>query len=63
MVDRMVPATDDEDRLLVASKIGLQDTLPVPCESFRQWVIEDNFASGRPSWEKVGVQLVDDVEP
>ncbi|XNM69703.1 hypothetical protein ACLK1Y_24310 [Escherichia coli] len=30
----------------------------IACEPFRQWVIEDNFVTGRPEWEKVGAQLV-----
>jgi fructuronate reductase/mannitol 2-dehydrogenase len=33
------------------------------CESFRQWVIEDRFPKGRPAWEVVGAQFVDDVAP
>jgi len=30
-------------------------------ESFIQWVIEDNFANGRPAFERVGVEMVTDV--
>ena len=33
------------------------------CEPFTQWVLEDDFADGRPPLEDAGVQLVDDVEP
>ena len=33
------------------------------CETFTQWVIEDRFVAGRPEWEKVGAQFVDDVAP
>jgi mannitol 2-dehydrogenase len=33
------------------------------CESFKQWVLEDNFPAGRPALEKVGVQFVTDVAP
>ncbi len=32
-------------------------------EPFKQWVVEDNFAAGRPAWSKVGAQLVADVAP
>jgi D-arabinitol 4-dehydrogenase len=32
-------------------------------ESFIQWVIEDRFASGRPAWDRVGVELVRSVAP
>src|SRR5690606_17536196 len=30
---------------------------------FSQWVIEDNFAAGRPDLQSVGAQIVSDVEP
>jgi len=33
----------------------------VVAEPFTQWVIEDRFSDGRPAWEQVGVQLVDEV--
>jgi mannitol 2-dehydrogenase len=35
----------------------------VLCEPFTQWVLEDDFADGRPPLEAVGVQIVPDVEP
>jgi mannitol 2-dehydrogenase len=31
------------------------------CEPFRQWVLEDAFAAGRPAWEEVGVLFTDRV--
>jgi mannitol 2-dehydrogenase len=63
MVDRITPVTTDEDRALVASLFGIEDRWPVVCEPFLQWVLEDDFNSGRPPYDRVGVQLVDDVEP
>ena len=34
----------------------------VICESYKSWVIEDSFVDGvRPSWEKVGVIITDNV--
>jgi fructuronate reductase len=63
MVDRIVPSTTDADRDAAAAALGLSDEAPVPCEPFRQWVIEDRFPAGRPAWEHVGAQLVDDVMP
>jgi len=63
MVDRIAPATTDSEREAAAKALGVVDAWPVPCEAFRQWVIEDNFAMGRPAWEKVGAMLVDDVIP
>ena len=63
MVDRITPRTGDDDRAQVAALTGLADAWPVTCEPFRQWVVEDRFPSGRPAWETVGVELVDDVRP
>ena len=61
MVDRIVPATTDRERRLVEDHFGIIDELPVVCEPFRQWVVEDDFPSGRPHLEKVGVEFVTDV--
>src|SRR5690606_30523152 len=63
MVDRIVPATTDEDRVRVSASLGLEDAWPVVTEPFRQWVIEDDFPLGRPDWEKFGVTMVADVTP
>ena len=63
MVDRITPATSDRERTLLANSFGIEDNWPVFCERFRQWVLEDNFPSGRPALEKVGVQFVPDVAP
>jgi fructuronate reductase len=62
-VDRIVPSTTDADRAEVAGLIGAEDAWPIMTEPFTQWVIEDHFPSGRPAFEKVGAQLVKDVEP
>ncbi|WP_410574285.1 mannitol dehydrogenase family protein [Amycolatopsis sp. cmx-4-61] len=63
MVDRITPVTTDDDRAEVARGHGIEDRWPVVCEPFAQWVLEDSFTCGRPAWEEVGVQLVQDVEP
>ena len=63
MVDRITPATSDRERAMLAADFGIEDNWPVFCESFKQWVLEDNFPSGRPALEKVGVQFVADVSP
>jgi len=63
MVDRITPVTTDEDRAAVAERFGVQDAWPVVCEPFVQWVLEDRFGAGRPPYERVGVQVVDDVHP
>ncbi|MEU7854223.1 mannitol dehydrogenase family protein [Nonomuraea sp. NPDC049141] len=63
MVDRITPATTDEDREAVARRFGVRDEWPVVCEPFTQWVLEEHFPGGRPPFEEVGVQVVADVEP
>lgn len=63
MVDRITPATTEEDRMATTKKLGIVDSWPVVCEPFFQWVLEDKFVAGRPPFEDAGVQLVKDVEP
>lgn len=63
MVDGITPVTLDSDREQVATRFGIDDGWPVVCEPYRQWVLQDNFPTGRPAWERVGAQLADDVEP
>lgn len=63
MVDCITPATSDFERNLVETKYAIKDNWPVTCEPFRQWVLEDQFPAGRPAFEKVGAQFVDDVIP
>jgi fructuronate reductase len=63
MVDRIVPATAADDAKIVKEISGLEDEWPIMTEPFTQWVIEDEFPAGRPPFEQVGPQLVEDVEP
>jgi mannitol 2-dehydrogenase len=63
MVDRITPVTTDDDRHWVQEHFGIDDAWPVLCEDFVQWVLEDDFPLGRPSYEHAGVQLVADVRP
>lgn len=63
MVDRIVPATTDEDRARIAASLGMEDRWPVMTEPFLQWVIEDRFALGRPDLAAAGVTMVGDVTP
>jgi fructuronate reductase len=63
MVDRIVPATSDEDRERISKALGVTDAWPVVTEPFTQWVIEDVFPQGRPAWEEAGAEFVTDVEP
>ncbi len=63
MVDRITPVTAQADIDQLAQVFGIQDAWPVVCEPFTQWVLEDHFPLGRPAFEQVGVQLVEDVVP
>jgi len=61
MVDRIVPATSDSILDRAATDLGMRDLAAVGAEPFSQWVIEDNFAAGRPAWEAGGAQFTEDV--
>lgn len=60
MVDCIVPATGPNE-LALARKLGVDDRVPVTHESFRQWVVEDDFCCGRPDWDLVGATFSDRV--
>lgn len=60
MVDRITPATGGRERGIAAG-FGIDDPVPVTCEPFRQWVLEDHFPAGRPRLEEVGVTFASDV--
>jgi mannitol 2-dehydrogenase len=61
MVDRITPQTTDADRAWLRDEVGIEDGWPVVAEPFRQWVIEDTFAAGRPQFEDVGALFTDRV--
>lgn len=63
MVDRITPATTLEMAAEVRRDFGVDDRWPVVAEPFTAWVIEDDFADGRPPLEQAGVLMVDDVRP
>ena len=63
MVDRITPATTDGDRADLLADTGVTDAWPVVAEPFFQWVLEDDFTSGRPPYEQARVQVVADVQP
>ena len=63
MVDRITPVTVAEDIEKLEEEFLVEDQWPVVCEPFIQWVIEDKFSAGRPAWEKVGAQFVENVVP
>jgi fructuronate reductase len=63
MVDRITPATTDDDLARIAAALGARDEGAVVTEPFTQWVIEDDFAAGRPAWERAGAIMTADVRP
>ncbi|MBP2169999.1 fructuronate reductase [Erwinia toletana] len=63
MVDRIVPAATEQSLQQIGAQLGVFDPCAIACEPFRQWVIEDHFVNGRPQWDRVGAQFVDDVAP
>lgn len=63
MVDGIVPAATSASLQEAEDILGISDCAAVTCEEFRQWVIEDNFASDYPDWGTAGVELVTDVRP
>ena len=65
MVDRITPATTDDDVAAVRDLQGAVsgDRIPVITEPFAEWVITDDFAGDRPAWEQAGARVVPDVGP
>ena len=65
MVDRITPATTEEQQKYVLDTYGVEDHIPIFCEPFRQWVLEDNFVNGeRPQFDVLeSVKFVPDVSP
>jgi fructuronate reductase len=63
MVDRIVPATTQATLDRAQLELGCEDRIAVAGEPFSQWVIEDNFAAGRPDWAAAGATFTSDVMP
>jgi mannitol 2-dehydrogenase len=61
MVDRITPVTAERDRRWLLDTVGIEDGWPVVAEPFRQWVMEDAFAAGRPPWEAAGALFTDRI--
>jgi len=61
VVDCIVPASSDANRMRVREHIGLSDAAAVQREPYSQWVIEEAFAGPRPHWDRAGVEIVADV--
>jgi fructuronate reductase len=63
MVDRITPAPTAETLAEAERLTGCTDLCAVEAEPFHQWVIEDNFPTGRPDWAAGGAVFVHDVAP
>ncbi|MFV0431647.1 MAG: mannitol dehydrogenase family protein [Alphaproteobacteria bacterium] len=63
MVDRITPVTTKSDIEWLEENRGYSDGWPVVTEDFSQWVVEDHFCHGRPPYEKLPIEVVDDVLP
>ena len=62
MVDRIVPNTEEHHLREAQKRLGVIDASPVPAEAFTMWVLEDNFAAGRPDWGRQGAIFSNHVE-
>lgn len=63
MVDRIVPATTEDDIATFERQTGLTDRALVNTETFLQWVVEERFAGEVPDFGAHGASLVHDVAP
>lgn len=63
VVDRITPATTEDDIRSLAERIGVTDRGLVVTEPFSEWIIAGEFPAGRPEWERSGARIVADVEP
>ncbi|RST84360.1 mannitol dehydrogenase family protein [Aquibium carbonis] len=63
MVDRITPASTPQTFADVERLVGRADLAAVETEPFTQWIVEDDFVSGRPDWEAAGAVFVSDVAP
>lgn len=63
MVDRITPAATSRTFADAERLSGYIDHAAVETEPFTQWVIEDDFAAGRPAWETAGAVFVENVVP
>src|SRR5579875_16492 len=63
VVDRITPATTEQDIAEVEELLGVRDAVPVVTEPYSSWIIADRFAGTRPAWERARVRLTKDVAP
>lgn len=63
MVDRITPKVEQSSIDRVNSHLDQHDAVPISCEHYTRWVLEQNFASDYPALSNVGVEFVKDVIP
>ena len=63
MVDRITPRSTPALSQEMSAITGITEPHPVMAEAFRQWVLEDDFATEMPDLAAVGVTVTNDVDP
>jgi len=63
MVDRITPRSSDALTAEIRANFPQNNLSPVHAEAFSQWVLQNKFAATMPDLSRVGVQVVDNVEP
>lgn len=63
MVDRITPKFDPSIHERMAKQQLPHDEVPLTCEHYTRWVLENHFAAPHPNLSQVGVELVKDVAP
>ncbi len=63
MVDRITPRATEQDRLQLLQDTGIDDPALVMTEPYLEWVLAGNFVAGRPAWDAVGANFVEDTAP
>ncbi|GAA1190610.1 mannitol dehydrogenase family protein [Prauserella alba] len=61
VVDRITPATTQDDVATAARLTGFDDHAPVVTEPFSEWLLAGEFPLGRPAWEAAGARFVSDL--
>lgn len=61
VVDRITPATTEDDIEAFERRAGVNDQAVVRTEPFSQWVIENHFVGPRPDFAAAGVTLTADI--
>jgi len=63
MVDKITPRATEELKTEIETLFPGQSLNPIHAEEFSQWVLENKFTAPIPDLNKVGVEIVEDVDP